>query len=712
MNRIYAIFLILGLSMPVLLPAQSGRIDLEAAVTGELDPERLGNLQWIAGETAFSYIDPAGEQLFRATPGTPPAVICTLADLQQAGAEDLTSFPSLKWEDPVHFLFWQGNHLQRYHLTERTLTTVVLLPDVATLREEGPGLEMAFTIGHNVYAGPLNTENWSPRTEDGGHDIRYGEAASRFEFGITKGLFWSPDGQHLAFYRIDQRAVYDCPFPDYNQFPAQYLPVKYPMAGDSSQYVQLGILNLRSGQIHYLQVEGPYDQYLTNITWHPDGRRIYVVLVNRAQDEARLQEYDATTGALLRTLFTETNDKYVEPEHGPIFIPGEEEEFLWFSERDGYQHLYHYRTDGTLLGQLTEGDWEVSSLNGFDEKGKYVFLTTTQESPLERHLYRLKLKDGSLERLTTAPGVHRGQVDPSGRYLLDTWSSRDLPGRTQLFDIKKGEVLRVLHEAANPLAEYELGEMEIMTLEAEDGTPLYARLIKPVGFDPAQRYPAIVYLYNGPHVQLIQDRWLGGAQLFLHHLAQSGYVVLTVDGRGSAGRGLAFEQAIYRQLGTAEMQDQLQGVAYLKAQPWVDADRLGVYGWSYGGFMTTSLMLRQPGTFAVGVAGGPVIDWRQYEVMYTERYMDTPQENPEGYEQAMLVPYVDQLQGQLLVIHGLQDSTVLPQHSLRLIRQAEQLDVQIDYYPYPTYPHNVRGRDRAHLLTKIRRYFDLHLQAE
>ena len=707
MIRLFTYLLTFGLLLPV--AAQPTLIDLEAAVTGGLDPERLGQLQWIAGETAFSYVSPTGDALLRGTPGSAPVTICTLADLQQAGAEDLSSFPAIHWEDPVRFTFWQGNRLQQYHLTESSLTTLALLPEVAADRESGPGHRQAFTIGHNLYAGLASTTEWTAHTTDGSHDIRYGEAASRQEFGITKGLFWSPDGDRLAFFRIDQRAVTDHPFADYNQFPAQYLPVKYPMAGDSSQYVQLGILDLASGQVRYLDVEGPYDQYLTNITWHPDGRRIFVVLVNRAQNQAWLNAYDATDGRLLRTILQESDARYVEPEHGPVFLPGAEEEFLWFSERDGYQHLYHYHLDGRLLGQLTQGDWEVSSLLGFDAKGKYAFLSATRESPLERHLYRLRLKNGELERLSTAPGVHSGQVDPSGRYLLDSWSAQDVPGRTHLLDLKQGEVLQVLHEASDPLAGYQLGAMQLLSLEAADGTPLHARLIQPVDFDPNRRYPVIVYLYNGPHVQLVQNRWLGGAQLFLHYLAQKGYVVFTLDGRGSAGRGLAFEQAIFRQLGTVEMADQLTGLAYLKAQPWVDSTRLGVYGWSYGGFMTTSLMLRHPGTFAVGVAGGPVIDWRQYEVMYTERYMDTPQENPAGYEAANLLGYVDQLAGDLLIIHGLQDSTVLPQHSLRLIRAAEQQDVQIDYYPYPTYPHNVRGRDRAHLLAKITRYFDQRL---
>ena len=272
-----------------------------------------------------------------------------------------------------------------------------------------------------------------------------------------------------------------------------------------------------------------------------------------------------------------------------------------------------------------------------------------------------------------------------------------------------GKVTQTLLKAENPYKDYKVGELTLFQLKAEDGTPLNARLIKPVDFDPKKKYPAIVYLYGGSHAQLVSDSWRGGADRWMEMMAQKGYVVFTMDNRGSAHRGIKFEQATHRQLGTAELSDQLKGVDYLKSQPWVDAARMGIYGWSFGGFMTTSMMLKQPDIFKAAVAGGPVMDWRLYEVMYAERYMDTPEENPEGFESANLLSKVKNLKGRLLLIHGTVDDVVVWQHSLSFLKKAVDEGVLVDYFVYPGHPHNVRGKDRVHLMRKITQYFEDHL---
>jgi dipeptidyl-peptidase-4 len=423
----------------------------------------------------------------------------------------------------------------------------------------------------------------------------------------------------------------------------------------------------------------------------------------------KLNRYNASTGELDKTLFEEKHPKYVEPQTPVRFVPGQNDRFIWMSRRDGYNHIYLYNTEGNRIKQLTSGPWEVTGVEGFDKNGQHLFFTSTKESPLERHLYRVNMNSGNITRLTSQPGYHSTRISADGQYIIDRYNNRETPNTIRMIN-RKGKVIRTLLESPDPLKEYNLGEVTISTIKAADGeTDLYYRMIKPANFDPDKQYPAIVYVYGGPHAQLIHNRWLGGARMWQHYMAQKGYVMLTVDNRGSANRGLEFENVIHRNLGKHEMADQMQGIKLLKSLDYVDPERIGVHGWSYGGFMTTSLMLKKPDQFKVGVAGGPVIDWKYYEVMYGERYMDTPQDNPEGYKQANLKNYVGNLKGDLLLIHGYIDDVVVMQHSLSFIRKAVSEGVQLDYFVYPRHEHNVGGKDRLHLMRKITNYFEENL---
>ncbi|GAB4405936.1 MAG: S9 family peptidase [Bacteroidia bacterium] len=689
-----------------LLSAQDSLIDLRAVFTGQLSPARIDDIQWRSDGT-FTYRSPDGQTLMRGDREGRTAVFVSLDDLNASLTYPLAYMPTVSWQaDNRAFDAVYGSALLHYDLDSRDLRIDARLPAGATLLEAGPGGTYAFVLGDNIHIGQRRQPGHTPITTDGSPDLRYGEAAHRNEFGITKGLFWSPTGDKLAFYRIDQHAVPGYTLVDQLSLPAATNVIRYPMAGDSSHYASIGVYDRASGKTIYLQTGQPLDQYLTNLTWSPDGKRIYLAVVNRAQDHLWLRAYDPADGRLLHTLFEETDPRYVEPERGLHFVPGQPDRFVWFSERDGYDHLYLYTTKGKLLRQLTQGAWVVQTLLGFDAAGENVYFTATKASPVEEHIYAVSLDKGEIVQLSVGAGVHSGAVSPGGDYLLDSWSSMTEPGRTVLRNLSSGQEVATIHQADDPLAGYRLGETTLVPLDAGDGTTLYAHLYRSRDFDPAQRYPVLVYVYGGPHVQLIRNEWQVGTQLFLQRMAQRGYVVFSIDTRGSANRGRDFEQAVYRQFGTQEMADVLAGVTYLRSQPYVDSTRMAVYGWSFGGFLTTSLMLRQPGLFRVGVAGGPVIDWRLYEVMYTERYMDTPQENPEGYAKANLLNYIDRLQGRLFIIHGQQDDVVLPQHSFQLLRKAEEQRVQVDYYPYATYPHNVRGIDRAHLFEKIARYID------
>ena len=481
------------------------------------------------------------------------------------------------------------------------------------------------------------------------------------------------------------------------------------MAGMASHEVKVGICHLASGDTVYLRTPGEKDQYLTNIAWSPDESCIYLQRLNRGQDTCRLEAYDASTGRLLRTLCTETSEKYVEPQHPIFFLPGHDDRFVLLSRRDGYHHLYLYNTEGRLLRQLTSGPWEVLSATPSPD-GKSIFITSTEASPLETNLYKVSVASGRRTRLTPQSGVHNVRLSRSGRYAIDLFANHETPRITRLINTASGKTETLL-TAENPYKGYDMPSVICGTLTAaDDTTTLYYRVTRPPHFDPEKKYPVIVYVYGGPHAQMITDRFLWGASGNDLLMATRGYVVFTLDNRGSANRGLPFEDVTHHRLGEEEMADQMRGIAWLQTQPWCDTTRIGVHGWSFGGFMTTNLMLTHGDVFKVGVAGGPVIDWKYYEVMYGERYMGTPQENPEGYKGSNLNLKAGNLTGHLLLIHCDTDPVVVWQHSLSFLKSCIQAGTYPDYFVYPGHAHNVIGPERVHLYEKVIRYFDDYLK--
>lgn len=571
---------------------------------------------------------------------------------------------------------------------------------------------MAVVRDHNLYIRPLVTrESPIQVTFDGSPTMVYGQSVHQNEFGISHGLFWSPDGRRLAFYQMDQSMVEPSPLLHVDarrpRTEAQY----YPMAGTPSHQVRVGIYDLDTRNTTCLETSLPAETYLTNLCWSPDSRELLIVELNRAQTEASMRAYSTQTGLPVRTILTERNDKYTEPLAPARFVPGSNGKlFVWESRRDGYNHLYLYTSDGKLLRQLTKGTWEVTDVLSLSHDGRRLYYRSTAVSPLDRNVYSVDLKTGRNQMLTPEEGWHYGYMSPRDGYLIDSYEMVDLPRRVLLRSAANGKTIRVLHESANSDDQYLTPQVELGTIKAADATTeLYYRLIKPHDYDPNYRYPAIVYVYNGPHAQLVQHRYRAAARGWELNMANEGYIILTVDGRGSAYRGAHFEQAIHRRLGEHEMADQMQGVELLRRLGSVDMNRIGVYGWSYGGFMTTNLMLTHPETFKVGVAGGPVMDWARYEIMYGERYMGHPDSNSEGYEASNLLRRAGDLRGRLLLIHGTVDPVVIWQHSLLFVQAAVQAGTHPDYMVYPEHPHNVIGPDRVHLNEIITRYFKDHL---
>ncbi len=620
--------------------AQDKLLTLKDAVYLNPDvlPKQMKQLQWMGSSNDFTWVE-NNELKKSSVLSADKRVIVNLDDINAAfedmGVDSIKQFPKITYVDDVNFWFTHKEKLFVFNSISKNMVFANFYYEKgANIDVHKETKQIAYTIENNLYVAVNNEQ--TQVTNDINKGIVNGQTVHRNEFGIKKGTFWSPSGKYLAFYKKDETMVTDYPLVDIDTRIAQVDNIKYPMAGMTSEQVKLGIFNITTQETVFVNTGEPADQYLTCVSWDPSEEYIYIALLNRDQNYLKLNKYDAVSGNYVHTLFEEQSDKYVEPEHPLYFLPNNPGQFIWMSERDGYQHMYLYNTNGKMIKPITSGNWSVTEFLGMDSKGKKVFYLGTQASPIEQNIYSADIKSGKIIRLSPDHGTHKGIPDYSGEYIIDGYSSTDVAKEYKLLN-GEGKMVRVIQENADPLAEYNLGETTIFTIPANDGTDLYCRMIKPMNFDPTQKYPVFFYVYGGPHSQLVNDSWLGAAGIFQNYMAQQGYVVFTMDNHGTAHRGLEFEQAIFRNLGQLEVEDQMKGVEYLKSLDYVDPDRIGVDGWSYGGFLTISMMLKYPGTFKVGCAGGPVIDWKYYEIMYGERYMDTPKTNPEGYENANLL---------------------------------------------------------------------------
>ena len=645
----------------------------------------------------------------------------TLEDLNFGGTNYRNMIPK------TQYYKWWGDELVRidgkeYYLVDKKSGKETLVRDtekVNGIKQFQKKNERSFVKNNNFYV-IGNQGDTIQLTTDGSREIVYGQSVHRNEFGIDGGTFWSPDGQRVAFYRMDQSKVADYPQVNIKARSAAYEPDKYPMAGEQSHDVTIGIYDLQTEKTIYLETpksndtkqlpeSGKMDNqavYFTNVAWSPDSKTIYVFELNRDQNDCRLVSYDAEKGRRLQELDRETSTKYVEPMHPITFLPWDSSKFLFQSQRDGYRHLYLYDLKKGRSTQLTSGKWVVMELMGFNEKAKSVIIASNEISPIQRNLFAVDVKSGRRTLLDNGRGWHTAELSPSGQWLRDSYSEPDVPRVIAVTNTQKPSS-KTLFTAENPWKDYNVPEYSCGKLKTADGqTDLYYRMVKPVDFDPTKKYPTVIYVYGGPHAHNVDARWHYGSRSWETYMAQKGYLLFILDNRGSENRGRDFEQATFRRLGQVETEDQMQGVKFLQSLPYVDADRIGVHGWSYGGFMTITMMTRHPEIFKVGVAGGPVIDWKWYEVMYGERYMDTPQQNPEGYKEASLIEQAKNLKGKLQIITGYNDDTVVPQHCLSFIYECNKVGTQPDFYVYPLEGHNMRGHQSVHLHERITQYFE------
>lgn len=685
--------------------AQKKKLTLEESVlqqNRQFRADMMTGFQWIPDTDRYVYTTDGGRKIMSASAKDRVASEwLTLDDVNKALGEKANSFNGIVFRDASTFIITAGGDLYTYSVATKTGRRLLDLNDEMESTTPSPDYtRVAYTQKNNLFYADAAGKSTAVTNEKEG--IVSGQTISRNEFGIEGGIFWSPKSTYLAFYQKDETGVADYPLLDINETPGKLVSIKYPMIGQTSEKVRVGIHHLASGKTIYISPRGAADDYMTNLSWTPDEKYVLIAELNRGQNDMRLNLYDAATGAFVRTLLQETSTTWTEPEHPAFFPSPTSSNFIWISEKDGFNNLYYYSLDGKLIKQLTANRFVLRDILGSTKNGSTIFFTATGPNATNMLAYKVDLK-GKQTLLTKDEGVHRVSFSTDGNWVFDEYSNHSTPSRSLLYD-KNGKA-SVLLESKNKYEGYELGTADIRTIKAADGTTdLYTRLIKPSNFDPSKKYPVLVYVYGGPHAQLITNSWLDGANLWMYWMAEQGYLVFTVDGRGSDNRGKAFESVIHRRLGLNEMDDQLAGVNYLKSLPFVDGKRLAVHGWSYGGFMTASLMLRKPGTFTTGVAGGPVTDWKYYEVMYGERYMDTPAENPEGFAENSTLGYVNDLQGQLLLIHGTSDDVVVMQQNFALLKKFIEAGKQVDFFAYPMHKHNVIGKDRVHLMDKVLHY--------
>ncbi|MFN3916172.1 MAG: DPP IV N-terminal domain-containing protein [Flavobacteriales bacterium] len=658
-------------------------------------PESWQNVQFLPSDKQFSFVFDEKLHIRNVITPNKTEVEIELSKLLPKGVKRTTFY----WISDTEATFEANNQLFRFNLKSLEPIKILDFPSEAkNLDIHHKNNLIAYTHANNLFIANSNSKS-IPVTSHSDKNIVAGQSIARSEMGITKGTFWSPNGNFLAFYEKDETHVADYPLLDNESTPGKLISIKYPMAGQKSEIPKVGIYDVVNNKTTYLDIPVSED-YVTNLSWDSEEKFILLAQVSRSQKHMKLNKYNVSNGKFVSTLFEESNEKWVEPENPAVFLPNNNG-FLWMSEREGFMNVYHYQHNGKLVRNITPVKWVVKHIEKISPKGDFIIVSGTGPDPRETHYYRFNIKNGSYVALTKTHGTHNAAVSNNATMVLSSYSNTESFKKVAWAN---GKIEVELFSAANPYSDKKIGKVEWADVTSEDGHKLYGRIIYPYDFDAKKTYPAMVYVYGGPHAQLVTDNWLHGASAWMFWMANQGYIVYTLDNRGSANRGFAFESVIHRKLGEHEMKDQLKGIEYLKSLPFVNSERMAVHGWSYGGFMTTSLMLHQPDVFKIGVAGGPVIDWKWYEVMYGERYMDTPEENPKGYEHTSLINHVKKLKGKLLMIHGTIDDVVVMQHNLAFIQKCVDEDIYPDFFPYPMHKHNVGGKDRVHLMRKVLTY--------
>jgi dipeptidyl-peptidase-4 len=568
------------------------------------------------------------------------------------------------------------------------------------------GQNVSYVSQHNIHVITLGDGKIRAITSGGSEEIRKGELDWVYpeELDLKTAYWWSPDSTRIAFLEMDERKVSKYPLPDFASYEGEADEERYPVAGGANPIVKVYTVELASGKLKLLDTGPETNQYIPRVDWLPDSKRVAIQRLNRAQQQLDVLLADAGNGKS-SVLLTEKDGYWVNVTDDLRFLK-DGKRFLWSSERTGYRHLYLYDLGGKEIAQLTKGEWEVSGLQAVDEAKGLAYFTATEKSPMERHLYRVGLDGSGFARITQRDGTHGVQFSPDAGAFVDTYSNTVTPQQLWISRADQGSPVVLNENRVAELERYRLVAPEFAKIKSHDGIELNAWMIKPPQFDPAKKYPVLVYTYGGPHAQVVLNSW-GGTNFLWHQLmAQKGFVVFALDNRGSAGRGHLFEEPIHLRFGAQELSDQRDGVAWLKGQPWVDASRIGIWGWSYGGHMTLHAMFEAPEDFKAGFAGGPVTDWHYYDSIYTERYIGLLPGNEENYQSSSPILKAEQLQGKLLIAHGTGDDNVHFANTLSVIDKLIEHGKYVEVMPFPGRGHGVSDPPaRIVLMNRVTQFF-------
>ena len=647
------------------------------------DVPRLQKVDAATGE-AVAFFDAAKMQsAFAAIPGI------TAQDARQLSNRGTYKFNGSEKAVLLNF----ANDLFYYELGSDKATRLTNNPEEEVGETFSPDDRMvAFVRNNDIYVLDLGigrerrlTTDGTPKILNGRLDWVYQEEL--YGRGNFEAYWWSPDSSMLAYLRIDERPVPEFTVVDHIPYDQKVEVTPYPKAGDPNPIVQLGVINAGGGATRWIDTYKyqPTDFLIVRVAWTPDGKKVVYQAQDRAQTFLDLNFADARDGKS-STVFRETSKAWVEAIDNPTWL--KDGSFLWESERNGWRHLYQYAVDGKLLKQVTDGKWEVRSIEGVDEEKGLVYFSATEHSHIAPQAYRIKLDGTGLTRLTATEGSHRMDLSPANNYFLDSWSDVNTPTQTRLYDVA-GKLIRVVNEnRVDVLKEYKLGATELLQVKTRDGFVMEAMMIKPPDFDPGKKYPVMTFTYSGPHAPQVRNAW--GSTTYMWHqlLAQKGCIIWVCDNRTASGKGVESTWPVYKNFGELELRDLEDGLAWLKSQAYVDASRIGMWGWSYGGYMT-SYALTHSRSFKMGIAGGTVADWRDYDSIYTERYMQTPQNNQEGYKKSSPVNAAKDLHGKLLLIHGAIDDNVHMANTVQFVYELQKAGKQFQLMVYPKSRHGV-----------------------
>ena len=575
------------------------------------------------------------------------------------------------------------------------------------------GKKVSFIRANNMFVVDIATKKETQLTSDGSRTILNGYLDWVYEEelygrGNKRGYFWSPDSTAIAFLRTDESPVPKFVLTDDIPTDQNVENTDYPQAGDPNPFVKLAVGEISNGKLTFVDVSKykPEDFLISRVAWSPDSKNVVYQAQNRTQTFLDLNSADRQTGKTT-LLFKETSPAWVEVIDNAEYL--KDGSFIWQSARTGFSHLYHFDKNGKLIKQLTDGRWEVRDFDGVDEKNGFVYFSGTKDSPIETHVYRVKLDGTNLTRLTKQAGSHSAVFNPTFTHFVDTWSDVNTPTQTRLYKAD-GTLEKIINENKVPeLAQYKLGKPEFLQIKTRDGFEMEAMMIKPPDFDPSKKYPVMSYTYSGPHAPQVRNSWGGSRYMWHQLLAQKGYIIWILDNRTASGKGVESTWKVYKQMGRLELEDLEDGVKYLKTQPFVDGERLGIWGWSYGGFMTT-YALTHSDSWKMGIAGGSVTDWALYDSIYTERYMLTPEENPEGYKNTSVLNAAKNLDAKLLLIHGVMDNNVHLQNTTKLVYELQKAGKQFDLMIYPTQRHGVSDREQVyHMYSMMTKFISENL---